>query len=116
MDLIDQFMTRYAKEYDFYSQAARLVSEMLEADLRAAGVRAIVTARAKSAARLEEKCRKRALNRSEYGSVEAIYDDIVDLAGVRVALYFPAEIDQVDGTVARLFSVIGKKNFADRKS
>lgn len=35
------------------------------------------------------------------------------LAGVRVALYFPAEIDQVDGMIARLFNVIAKKEFPD---
>ena len=40
-------------------------------------------------------------------------DDIVDLAGVRVALYFPAEIDQVDGMITRLFNVIAKKEFPD---
>jgi ppGpp synthetase/RelA/SpoT-type nucleotidyltranferase len=113
MDFIDQFIARYLKEYDFYGQAARLGHQKLEEDLQAAGIRSIVTARAKSITRLEDKCRQRALKRGEYASIDAIYDDIVDLAGIRIALYFPAEVDQVDGMIARLFHVIAKKEFPD---
>jgi ppGpp synthetase/RelA/SpoT-type nucleotidyltranferase len=36
-------------------------------------------------------------------SVEKIFDDIKDLAGVRVALYFPGERSQVEGIVKRAF-------------
>lgn len=113
MDMIDQFMLRYTKEYDFYSQSARLAHQKLETNLQVAGVRSIVTARAKSITRLEDKCRQRDVKCGGYSSVDAIYDDIVDLAGVRVALYFPAEIDQVDGMIARLFNVSVKKEFPD---
>jgi hypothetical protein len=37
--LIDDFIARYRKEYDFYDQAARLVAQALEANLQAAGIR-----------------------------------------------------------------------------
>lgn len=114
MDLIDQFLGRYSKEYDFYGQAASIAQQKLEIELQAAGVRSIVTARAKSITSLENKCRKRDAARDGYGSIDEIYDDIADLAGVRVALYFPAEIDQVDGTITRLFKVIEKKEFPDK--
>jgi ppGpp synthetase/RelA/SpoT-type nucleotidyltranferase len=113
VDLIEQFLARYTKEYDFYSQVSSIVRQKLEADLQAAGVRSIVTERAKSKASLENKCRKRETERGGYGSMTAIYDDIADLAGVRVALYYPSEIDQVDGAVTRLFNVILKKEFPD---
>jgi ppGpp synthetase/RelA/SpoT-type nucleotidyltranferase len=113
MDLVDQFMARYTKEYDFYNQTARLAHQKLESNLQAAGIRSIVTSRAKSIARLEDKCRQRGAKRDGYKSIDEIYDDIVDLAGVRVALYFPAEIDQVDGTITRLFDVIFTKGFPD---
>jgi ppGpp synthetase/RelA/SpoT-type nucleotidyltranferase len=111
MDLIDQFMARYTKEYDFYNQTARLAHQKIESSLQAAGIRSIVTSRAKSIARLEDKCRQRETRHGGYSSIDDIYDDIVDLAGVRVALYFPAEIDQVDGTITRLFDVILTKEF-----
>jgi len=106
--LIEDFIARYTKEYDFYNQAARLASQMLEADLRASGVRSIVTYRAKDVSRLEEKCRGRRDDK-KYQSVDDIYEDIVDLAGVRVALYFPGEQEQVEKAILRLFSQLEKK-------
>jgi ppGpp synthetase/RelA/SpoT-type nucleotidyltranferase len=111
VDLIDEFVERYTKEYDFYSQAANLARQKLEADLQAAGIRSIVTARAKSIARLEDKCGQRNLTHKPYTSIPDIYDDIVDLAGVRVALYFPGEGDQVDHAIGRLFRMLQTKNF-----
>jgi ppGpp synthetase/RelA/SpoT-type nucleotidyltranferase len=113
VDLIDDFIARYVKEYDFYNNAGRLVAQTLETKLRAAGVRCIVTYRAKAISRLEEKCRQRQHKRP-YSSVEDIFNDIVDLAGVRVALYFPAERDQVDKLVNQLFHQLEpKKEFPD---
>lgn len=113
MDLIDNFIARYRKEYDFYDQAARLVAQALESNLGAAGIRAIVTSRAKSPLRLEEKCRQR-LTVKGYTTVDDIYADIPDLAGARVALYFPGERDQVDNVVAAQFVLVQpKKVFPD---
>ncbi|MFE7135534.1 GTP pyrophosphokinase family protein [Streptomyces sp. NPDC057638] len=112
MGLIEEFIARYTKEYDFYEKAARRVSQQLERDLRAAGVRCIVSHRAKDIARLEEKCRQRAAEK-EYASVADIFRDIVDLAGVRVALYFPGQRDQVDKTVTRLFRLEKRKAFPE---
>jgi ppGpp synthetase/RelA/SpoT-type nucleotidyltranferase len=102
--LIEDFIARYRKEYDFYDQAARLVAQALEANLQAAGIRSRVTSRAKAVGRLESKIRQRALT-SNYTSVEEIYDDIIDLAGARVELYFPAEGPQVDTLIKELFRV-----------
>jgi ppGpp synthetase/RelA/SpoT-type nucleotidyltranferase len=102
LDLIDGFIARYVKEYDYYEQAARMAAQMLQSGLEAAGIRSIVTSRAKSVTRLAEKCRQR-IKRRAYESIEDIYSDIVDLAGVRVALYFPAEREQVGGLISRLF-------------
>ena len=110
--LIEEFIARYTKEYDFYDQAGRIAARRLETNLQAAGIRSIVTSRAKAINRLEEKCRKRQ-DAKNYAPVNGIFDDIVDLAGVRVALYFPAERDQVDNMIAQLFHVVGKKEFPE---
>ena len=113
MDVIDQFILRYIKEHDYYDKAARLVAEVLEASLQAAGVRCIITSRAKAPSRVEAKCKQRASTKN-YTTIEAIYSDIVDLAGVRVALYFPAERDEVEKHVRRLFARVElKKSFPD---
>jgi len=102
MGLVEDFITRYKKEYDFYDQAARLVSQLLERNLQSAGIRAMVTFRAKSPSRLEIKVRQRSIEKN-YQNLDDIYKDIVDLAGVRVALYFPGERDQVGKIVLQLF-------------
>lgn len=102
MDLIDEFIARYRKEFDFFDQAARLVAQTLELHLQAAGIRSIVTSRAKSLKRVEAKCRKRMPSKG-YGAVEEIFSDIPDLAGARVALYFPGERNQVDNLIAAQF-------------
>ncbi|WP_432042481.1 GTP pyrophosphokinase [Streptomyces cadmiisoli] len=112
MEIVDHFIARYAKEYDFYSRAAHLVAQALERDLKESGVRCIVTYRAKDITRLEEKCRQRG-PRKKYKTVEDIYDDIVDLAGVRIALYFPGEQNQVEKAVNRLLDLTEKKVFPE---
>jgi len=113
MALIEEFIARYRKEYDFYDQTARLAAQTLELALQSAGIRSIVTYRAKALVRLEAKCRQRAPLKN-YASVDDIYRDIVDLAGVRVALYFPGERDQVDRFIKQLFVVTtAPKEFPD---
>jgi ppGpp synthetase/RelA/SpoT-type nucleotidyltranferase len=107
LDLISQFISRYRKEFDFYEQACRMVSQVLDSNLQSAGIRAIVTSRAKNPTRLEAKVRQRAVQKS-YSSVDEIYEDIVDLAGVRVALYFPAEREEVGKIVSSLFVAIAQ--------
>ena len=79
-----------------------MVAQVLDSSLQSAGVRAIVTSRAKNPTRLETKVRQRAIAKS-YATVEDVYNDIVDLAGVRVALYFPAERDDVGKIITSLF-------------
>lgn len=79
-----------------------MVSQVLDSNLQSAGVRAIVTSRAKNPARLETKVRQRAVKKA-YNTVDDVYEDIVDLAGVRVALYFPAEREEVGRIIKSLF-------------
>lgn len=108
MDVIEEFISRYTREIDFYENVARRARNLLDAELNKEGVQRAVTHRAKSIDRLEEKCRQREVkNGTPYGSVEEIYDDIVDLAGARVALYFPSDRDIVASTINRVFEVIG---------
>jgi ppGpp synthetase/RelA/SpoT-type nucleotidyltranferase len=113
MGVIEDFIARYRKEYDFYDQAARLVGQLLEANLQTAGIRSMVTSRAKSITRLETKVLQRSTSKG-YKCVDDIFTDIVDLAGARVALYFPGERGQVDLLIKSLFNVIGSpKEFPD---
>lgn len=103
-DIIDRFIERYRREYDFFDQAARLAYGQLEAALASSGIRAMVTYRAKKPDRLEKKLRQR-FSEKLYNSTEDIYRDIADFAGVRVALYFPAERAEVEKIVREIFNL-----------
>ena len=107
MDLIDQFIGQYRKEFDYYQAAAQMVERTLGSNLQAQGIRAIVTSRAKDVLRTEVKCRKRAPDRS-YREMQDIYDDLVDLSGVRVALYFPGDRARVRTIVKQLFDLLAE--------
>ena len=92
MDLIQQFIDTYKMKWTFYDAAGRLAAEKLQLALQNAGIRAIVTSRAKNPARLRTKVQRRNSRREEpYQTIEEIYDDIADLSGVRVSLYFPGD-------------------------
>ena len=82
--IIDDFMARYEREYDFHQEAARLCWQICESKLAQEGIRAIVTFRVKNSSRLRQKIEKRNAIR-EYQCIDEVYTDIVDLAGVRVA-------------------------------
>ncbi|MFI7530859.1 GTP pyrophosphokinase family protein [Nocardia salmonicida] len=105
MAIIDEFIARYDREYFLYDTAARSVAERLRRDLQEVGVRCIVTHRAKASDRLREKCVQRNESKN-YKTVDEIIADIADLAGVRVAVYFPAERDRVDRVLTRKFSIL----------
>src|SRR5207253_1432234 len=78
MGLIEEFIARYRREFDYYDQTARLIAQALDSNLQAAGIRSMVTSRAKSPARLEAKVRQRARTKT-YATFENISADIVDL-------------------------------------
>jgi ppGpp synthetase/RelA/SpoT-type nucleotidyltranferase len=65
----------------------------------------MVTSRAKKPGRLELKIRQRSVAKN-YQTVDDIFADIVDLAGARVALYFPAEREAVGKIIESRFELI----------
>jgi ppGpp synthetase/RelA/SpoT-type nucleotidyltranferase len=112
-DVMDDFIRRYRKEYDYYEEVARLVEQQCGSDLEAAGIRAIVTHRAKRPDSLLRKLRQRSKDK-KYPSVEDVYSDIHDLAGVRIALYFPADRHNVDKLLRQRFVLTSDpKEFPD---
>lgn len=102
--LIHEFLERYIREYDYYCEAARICYQICEERLDKSGIRAIVTHRGKSPKSLEKKLKARD-TRKGYLEVSDIYDDIVDFSGVRVAIYFPDSIDEIDEMFHHIFDV-----------
>ncbi|WP_051217501.1 GTP pyrophosphokinase [Paenibacillus assamensis] len=110
MSLIEKFLKSYSKEYDFYLKLAQICAMQCENVLEGSGIRAIVTYRAKRPDRLKEKLEKRIIEK-RYKTVESIYKDIVDLAGVRIAIYFPGDREVIDNFIENNFLVHSKKEF-----
>lgn len=103
--LMEAFVKNYEHEVDFYTEVAALVQDKLDSALQDQGIKAVVSSRAKRPNRLEKKLKKRAPDK-EYKTFRDIADDIVDLAGVRVALYMPADRIAVGKIIQGLFTEI----------
>ncbi|WZL73353.1 RelA/SpoT domain-containing protein [Clostridiaceae bacterium 35-E11] len=110
--IIEKFLQQYIKELHFYQESAKLCAEICENELEQAGIRAIVTNRAKRPDRLKDKLIKRNIKK-HYASMEEIYQDIIDLAGVRIALYFPGDQEEVEKFIKSNFTIIEIKKFPE---
>jgi len=108
--VIEKFMSHYLREYDFYQELAHLCAQQCESMLESNGIRAIVTFRAKRPDRLQEKITKRNIGRN-YQNVDSIDQDIADMAGVRIALYFPGDHTEVSRLIINQFGVKDVKEF-----
>ena len=102
--VLDDFMAQYERARDYYEKAALLCKQICETGLAQVGIRALVTSRAKSYDALQKKIRER-YEEKRYLTVEDIYNDIPDLAGVRIALYFPGDRDELDAFINERFDV-----------
>lgn len=115
MDLINQFIENYKKKLNFYETAGHLAARQLESALQAAGIRAMVTSRAKSPGRLKSKVlRRNAKRTAPYKNMREIYEDIADLSGVRVSLYFPGDRDKANSLIVDLFTILETKQFPEQ--
>jgi ppGpp synthetase/RelA/SpoT-type nucleotidyltranferase len=112
MELINQFIEDYKSKLNYYDMAARLGAKLLEEALRSSGIRAMVTSRAKNPSRLKVKVEQRSRKRGvPYQTMTEIYEDIADLSGVRVSLYFPGDREKADKVINTLFSVRETRSF-----
>lgn len=110
MNVIDDFIKQYNKEFDYYQKLSQIVANKIEDQLSKRGIKAIVTHRAKRPDRLKDKLVKRN-EEKQYKTFDDIVNDIVDLAGIRVSLYFPSERKIIDEIINELFQIEKKKEF-----
>lgn len=110
MKIIDDFIKQYNKEFDYYQKLSQIVAGKIEDQLFKRGIKAIVTFRAKRPDRLKDKLLKRN-EKKKYKTIDEIFQDIVDLAGIRVSLYFPSEREIIDEIITELFHIEKKKVF-----
>lgn len=112
MALISEFIDDYKSKMGHYEHLAQTCACQCESALKRQGLRALVTSRAKKLDSLASKVETRAKEKA-YKSVEEIYEDIVDLAGVRIALYFPGDREEVDHFIRSHFNVDHVKDFPE---
>ncbi len=113
MSVTESFLERYTREFDFFREAARICAQKCEAALVQSGIRAIVTYRAKNPERLRDKVGARNKEK-KYKRTDQIFKDIVDLAGVRIALYFPGDMEEVERLTQTIMDVEESKRFPDK--
>jgi len=101
-DLIEKFVAQYTRQRRLYNKAADVVrGEIVDACAKQ-NIRAAITSRGKDPESLRDKLVKRNAARP-YQSVKDILADIKDMAGVRVALYFPIEREPVGKIIQELY-------------
>ncbi len=110
MNLIDEFLLFYAKEFDFYHEAAHQAAMVCESILQKNGIRANVTYRAKQLDSLREKLIRRNEIKN-YDTKEDILADLVDLSGVRIAVYFPSDKEEIGRLICQEFITIKRRTF-----
>lgn len=112
--IIEEFMERYNKEVDFYANLSSMTERDLRTFLNEEGVRCIVSSRAKDPKKLADKLEVRN-KRKKYKTADDIFKDIADLSGVRVALYFPGDMNLVDEVIKEKFKITQERNFPEPK-
>ena len=104
-DTIKKAVQRYHREYDRYLKLCARVAEICRIEVvEGNAIRAQVTARAKSPKSLEGKLRRfAAAGKKAMPDVEAVFQQVRDLAAVRIATYEQRHEDQVVQFVCRRF-------------
>lgn len=112
MALIREFIEDYRGRIGHFQHLAETCAYQCERALKRQGLRVLVTSRAKRLDSLALKVENRAQEKN-YQNIQEIYDDIVDLAGVRIALYFPQDCKEVDQFIRTHFTVESVKDFPE---
>jgi ppGpp synthetase/RelA/SpoT-type nucleotidyltranferase len=103
----------YLERVNFYLEAAKLCKEQCEQMLERNGIRSMTTYRAKRPDHLEQKLLNRA---GRYTSMEENFKAIPDLAGVRIALYFPGDHDKAVELVKSAFTIELIRTFPEARA
>lgn len=117
-DTIKRAVQRYHREYDRYLKLAARVAEICRSEIvEGNAIRAQVTSRAKSPKSFEGKLRRfAATGKKSLPDVDEVFDQIRDLAAVRVATYEQRHEGQVVQLVCKRFiDASGQRPTHERK-
>lgn len=110
-DIIKKFIDDYSNNHKKnYKASAELCASNCRIIFKQEGIRAIITSRVKENDSLLVEAKQKDKNK-KYRMLEMIYDDIKDLAGIRIALYFPEDCKKVEKIIKDIFEVENTKTF-----
>lgn len=103
---IAEAVARYQREYDRYLKLCARVADICRYEIvEANAIRAHVTFRAKGLKSLEAKLRKFAqTGKKSMPTVDAVFDQVRDLAAVRIATYVQTDERKVTEAISKRFS------------
>src|SRR6187397_861004 len=104
-DTIRKAVQRYHREYDRYLKLAARVAEICRSEIvEGNAIRAQVTSRAKSPKSLEGKLRRFAASgKKAMPGIDSVFEQIRDLAAVRIATYEQRYEEEVVTLVCKRF-------------
>lgn len=117
-DTIKRAVQRYQREYDRYLKLAARVADICRSEIvEGNAIRAQVTSRAKSPKSLEAKLRRfAATGKKSMPTVDSVFEQIRDLAAVRVATYEQRHEEEIVRLVcSRFVDSAGGKPMAEQK-
>src|SRR5262245_59885227 len=99
-------VARYQREYERYLKLCSRVADICRYEIiEANAIRAHVTFRAKGAKSLENKLRKFAqTGKKAMPTIDSVFDQVRDLAAVRVATYVQTDEGKVTEAICRRFA------------
>jgi ppGpp synthetase/RelA/SpoT-type nucleotidyltranferase len=104
--VISDAVARYERERDRYLKLAARVADIVRTEIvEANAIRAQVTSRAKSAKSFSGKLQKFTLrtDKAHLATVDAVFGDVSDLAGVRVAAYRAEDEKRIVAEIVKRF-------------
>ncbi|GES66305.1 hypothetical protein ATEIFO6365_0013027300 [Aspergillus terreus] len=111
---IKAFLKEWPKHQHFYEAIASTARDICVKSLQQRGIQCSAESRIKETASLERKLYARQKARLRpYNNMADIPNDIVDLAGVRIRLYFPGQSRAVGRIIRRVFVVKNEKIFPE---
>lgn len=108
-------MARYNRERDYYEAVCNLCATQCRSLLASRGLRALVTSRSKEPSSLEQKLRRK-LPEGSSEDADSVYRRIVDMAGVRIAIYFPGNLTEVENLIRENFHVQERRQYPAESS
>ena len=109
-NVINKLIEDYSDHQDMYTKVAEFAYQICQRELQIKFVKAIITHRHKQPNSLKTKLKRIQQERLERGktelrTIQEVRDNVCDLAGVRIALYFPNDADIVRDAINPTFNL-----------